>query len=104
MRDVYILGVGTTACGRFPDKGAHILGREAAWAAIKDAGIYPRKIEIAFCGHVYQGMGVGQRTLKEIGLVGQPIINVEGACGSGPPESIRLRFSTPRARAISYWP
>ena len=83
MRDVYILGVGTTACGRFPDKPAHVLGREAAWAAIKDAGIEPRKIEIAFCGHVYQGMGVGQRTLKEIGLVGQPIINVEGACGSG---------------------
>jgi len=83
MRDVYILGVGTTACGRFPDKAAHVLGREAAWAAIKDAGIHPRKIEIAFCGHVYQGMGVGQRTLKEIGLVGQPTINVEGACGSG---------------------
>jgi len=83
MRDVYILGVGTTACGRFPDKPAHILGREAAWAAIKDAGIHPRKIEIAFCGHVYQGMGVGQRTLKEIGLVGQPVVNVEGACGSG---------------------
>jgi benzoylsuccinyl-CoA thiolase BbsB subunit len=83
MRDVYILGVGTTACGKFPDKPAHILGREAAWAAIKDAGIHPRKIEIAFCGHVYQGMGVGQRTLKEIGLVGQPTVNVEGACGSG---------------------
>ncbi len=83
MRDVYILGVGTTACGRFPDKPAHVLGREAAWAAIKDSGVYPRKIEIAFCGHVYQGMGVGQRALKEIGLVGQPTINVEGACGSG---------------------
>ncbi len=83
MRDVYILGVGTTACGRFPEKPAHILGREAAWAAIKDAGIHPRKIEVAFCGHVYQGMGVGQRTLKEIGLVGQPVVNVEGACGSG---------------------
>lgn len=83
MREVYVLGVGTTACGKFPDKGAHILGREAAWAAIKDAGIHPRKIEIAFCGHVYQGMGVGQRALKEIGLVGQPTVNVEGACGSG---------------------
>ena len=83
MKDVYILGVGTTACGKFPDKPAHILGREAAWSAIKDAGIHPRKIEIAFCGHVYQGMGVGQRTLKEIGLVGQPTVNVEGACGSG---------------------
>ncbi|TDI91054.1 MAG: thiolase family protein [Candidatus Dadabacteria bacterium] len=83
MRDVYILGVGTTPCGRFPEKGAHILGREAAWAAIQDAEINPRDIEIVFCGHVYQGMGVGQRTLKEIGLVGQPVINVEGACGSG---------------------
>jgi benzoylsuccinyl-CoA thiolase BbsB subunit len=83
MRGVYVLGVGTTACGKFPDKPAHILGREAAWAAIKDAGIHPRRIEIAFCGHVYQGMGVGQRTLKEIGLVGQPVVNVEGACGSG---------------------
>lgn len=83
MRDVYILGVGTTPCGRFPDKPAHVLGREATWAAIKDSGIHPRKIEVAFCGHVYQGMGVGQRTLKELGLVGQPTINVEGACGSG---------------------
>lgn len=83
LRDVYIIGVGNTACGRFPDKAAHILGREAAWAAIQDAGIHPRTIEIAFCGHVYQGMGVGQRALKEIGLVGQPTINVEGACGSG---------------------
>lgn len=83
MRDVYIIGVGNTPCGRFPDQAAHELGRKAAWAAIKDADIHPRKIEIAFCGHVYQGMGVGQRTLKEIGLVGQPTINVEGACGSG---------------------
>jgi len=62
MRDVYIIGVGTTNCGRFPDKAAHVLGSDAAWKAIKDSGIHPRKIEIAFCGHVYQGMGVGQRT------------------------------------------
>ena len=47
MRDVYILGVGTTACGRFPDKGSHVLGREAAWAAIKDAEIDPKNIEIS---------------------------------------------------------
>ncbi len=83
LRDVYILGVGNTPCGKFPDKAAHILGREAAWKAIQEAEIHPRLIEIVFCGHVYQGMGVGQRTMKEIGLVGQPTINVEGACGSG---------------------
>ena len=48
MRDVYIIGVGNTACGRFPDKAAHVLAREAAWAAIQDSGIHARKIEIAF--------------------------------------------------------
>ncbi|MBT3795747.1 thiolase family protein [bacterium] len=83
LRDVYIIGVGQTSCGKFPTQAAHMLGREATWAAIKDSGIHARDIEIGFCGHVYQGMGVGQRTLKDIGLVGQPVINVEGACGSG---------------------
>ncbi len=83
LRDVYIIGVGQHPCGKFPAKPAHVLGREAIWAAITDAGIYPRDIEIGFCGHVYQGMGVGQRTLKDLGLVGQPVINIEGACGSG---------------------
>ena len=83
LRDVYIIGVGQHPCGKFPTKAAHVLGREAAWAAIKDSGIYARDIEMGFCGHVYQGMGVGQRTLKDIGLVGQPVINIEGACGSG---------------------
>ena len=39
MRDVYIIGVGTTNCGRFPDKGAHVLGSDAAWKAIQDSGI-----------------------------------------------------------------
>ena len=38
MRNVYIIGVGNTACGRFPEKPAHILAREAAWAAIKRFG------------------------------------------------------------------
>jgi acetyl-CoA acetyltransferase len=83
LREVYIIRVGQTPCGKFPNKAAHVLGREACWAAIKDSGIHARDIEIGFCGHVYQGMGVGQRTLKDIGLVGQPVINVEGACGSG---------------------
>ena len=47
LKNVYIIGVGNTACGRFPDKPAHILARQAAWEAIKDADIHPRKIEIA---------------------------------------------------------
>ena len=57
LRDVYIIGVGQHPCGKFPTKAADVLGREAAWAAIKDAGIYARDIQMGFCGHVYQGMG-----------------------------------------------
>jgi len=52
-------------------------------AAMKDANIGWSDIQVAYCGHVYQGMVVGQRLLGEIGYSAYPIINVEGACASG---------------------
>jgi acetyl-CoA acetyltransferase len=58
------------------------LGREACWAAIQDAGIDPRAIQAAFCGHIYQGSVAGQRVLVELGLTGIPIYNIENACAS----------------------
>ena len=44
----------------------------AALAAIRDAGVEPRGIEAAYCGHVFQGMAMGQRVLAHIGLAGIP--------------------------------
>src|SRR3972149_499616 len=39
MRQVAIIGVGSTVFGKFPQKALFELGSEAAWAALRDAGI-----------------------------------------------------------------
>jgi acetyl-CoA acetyltransferase len=72
-----------TKFGKHPDRTATDLGAEALLDAIRDAGIDPRRIEAAYCGHVFQGMVTGQRVLAQIGLAGIPLTNVEDACSSG---------------------
>jgi len=83
MSDVFVLGVGMTPFGKHPDRDSTDLGVEAALAAIRDAGIEPRQVEAAYCGHVFQGMAMGQRVLAQIGLAGIPLTNVENVCSSG---------------------
>jgi len=83
MTDVHIVGVGMTRFGKHPDRDAADLGAEALLEAISDAGIDPRAIEAAYCGHVFQGMVTGQRILAQVGLAGLPLSNVENACSSG---------------------
>jgi benzoylsuccinyl-CoA thiolase BbsB subunit len=82
MGGVAVIGVGMTKFGKFPDRSVEDLGREACWNAIQDAGINPREIQAAFCGHIYQGSVTGQRVLVELGLTGIPIYNIENACAS----------------------
>lgn len=83
MRDVAVIGVGMTTFGRFPETSFEDLGREAITNAINDADIKPKEIEFGYCGNVYGGMCMGQRVLKEIGIAGIEIINVDNACASG---------------------
>ncbi|HYM90719.1 MAG TPA: thiolase family protein [bacterium] len=83
MSRVWIVGVGMTKFGKHPDRTAADLGAEATLEAIKDANIDPRRIEGAYCGHVFQGMVTGQRVLAQTGLAGIPLVNVEDACSSG---------------------
>ncbi len=83
MRDVVILGVGMTNFGKFRDASVDELGRKACWDAIKDAGIEPKQIQAAYCGHVYQGMVAGQRVVSKLGIAGIPVTNIENACSSG---------------------
>ena len=88
MRDVYVIGVGMTKFGRFPEKTLAELGREAVWSAIRDGGVKPREIQAAYCGNV-QGIslwgvfGAGQVALLEVGIKEIPIMNIENACASG---------------------
>ena len=97
MGDVFVLGVGMTRFGKHPDRDATDLGVEAARAAIRDAGIDPRRIQGAYCGHVFQGMTTGQRVLAQIGLAGIPLANVENACSSGA-TAIREGYLSIRAK------
>lgn len=83
MTAVHVIGVGMTQFGKHPDKDAADLGSAAFMEAVADAGIDPRQVEAAYCGHVFQGMVTGQRILAQVGLAGIPLSNVENACSSG---------------------
>ncbi len=83
MEKVKIIGVGMTKFGKFPLKSAADLGAEACREAIEDAGIDYRKIETAYCGHVFQGHVMGQRIFARMGLSGIPVTNCENYCASG---------------------
>ena len=83
MRKVFVAGAGLTHWGFFPDQECYDLGSEAIFNALSDAQMEWKDIQAAFCGSVYQGTGSGHQAIKEVGLIGIPIINVENACSSG---------------------
>jgi benzoylsuccinyl-CoA thiolase BbsB subunit len=83
MSAVYVIGAGMTQFKPHPQTEVHELARQAAWAAICEAGIEPRAIELAYAGHAYQGQCFGQKVLLRIGVTGLPVINCENACASG---------------------
>ena len=89
MRPVYVLGAGMTRFGKLADRSLKDLGYEAAWAAIRDSGQPASRIKIAFFANAYAGLLTGQESLRgqtvlrEIGITGIPVVNVENACASG---------------------
>lgn len=83
MREVIVLGIGQSRFGKFPDRTVTQLGGEAALAAIRDAGISPRQIRVAYTSRLYAEMITGQTILKDIGITGIEMVNVENACAGG---------------------
>ena len=83
-RKVVVLGVGLHPFGRFPEHDLPQLARPAVVEALKDASVSWKDVQAAYFGHVYyQGMSLGEVTLRSIGLSGIPVVNVENACSSG---------------------
>src|SRR5260370_41344866 len=78
-----------TAFGKFPDTTLRQLAREATTAALADAGIKPEAVQMAFFANAVEGlltgqeMVAGQVVLRESGIRGIPVVNVENACASG---------------------
>lgn len=83
MREVTVIGGGSTVFGKLPNRSCEDLGKEAVRAAIEDAGIRPKDVEFASCATVFGGYCMGQRVLKEVGITGTEIVNVENACAGG---------------------
>lgn len=83
FREVVIAGIGTTKWGHFPERESFDLAAEAIIAILEDAGMEWTEVEAAYCGSVYQGTGSGHQAIKDIGLIGIPVVNVENACSSG---------------------
>lgn len=89
MEAVYVVGVGMTPFGRMLDVDIKTMTREAVEAALADAGIEADAIEAAFFANAAQGhmekqhMVRGQIALRNMGIGGIPVVNVENACASG---------------------
>ena len=91
LRDVVIAGMGITRWGVYPDLEWYDFGSEAVFAALKDADINFKDVQIAFSGSCYQGTSSGHKVLAEISKTGIPIINVENACSSSS-SALRLAY------------
>lgn len=85
---VYIAGVGMTPTGKFADASLHQLTATAVRAALADAGASAGQVGAAYFSNVAasflqgQHMVAGQVVLRDLGIVGVPIVNVENACAS----------------------
>lgn len=88
MRDVYVIGVGMTRFGKFPDRGLKSLTQEAVDKALKHSGVEKDKLEVASVGNAYAGIATGQESirgqvvLRAMGIGGLPVYNLENACAS----------------------
>jgi acetyl-CoA acyltransferase len=88
MRDVFIAGTGMTAFGKFMDSTVRSLAEEATAEALRDAHAAPGDIEMAFFSNATAGILTGQEmirgqvALRNTGILGVPIVNVENACAS----------------------
>jgi acetyl-CoA acetyltransferase len=97
MREVAVAGIGLVRWERYVDQEIYDFGSEAILNALKDAGMEWKEIQAAFCGSVYQGTGSGHQVIKEIGMTGIPIVNVENACSSGA-SAFRLAYQSVAAQ------
>jgi acetyl-CoA acetyltransferase len=80
---VYVTGGAMIPMGRYPGSSYAGLAVPAVLAALRDARVGREKVEEVYCGHTFGGMLTGQRIVKELGIGGVPVTNVDNACSSG---------------------
>lgn len=81
-KPVYISGVAMTPFGRH-NASMQDLTQDAVLKALADAGVELNEPQAFYACNVFGGMVLGQVLLRDLGLSGLPIYNVENACASG---------------------
>jgi acetyl-CoA acyltransferase len=85
---VAVGGVGMTRFGKFPERGVRSLAEEAVADALADAGVKAQAVEAVFFSNAIAGLITGQEmirgqvALRNTGILGVPLFNVENACAS----------------------
>lgn len=89
MDKIYIVGIGMTRFGRWPEMTQYDLAAAAVELALADAGCQRADIGAAFFSGVTGGSLQGQTSipgpiaLRRCGIEGIPVFSVENACASG---------------------
>ena len=89
MRDVFVIGVGMTRFAKHLDRTIKSLAAEALKKTLKDADIGKDFLDAVYFSNSIWGYFTdqhcirGQVALRDEGIMGIPIYNVENACASG---------------------
>ncbi|MCQ4325572.1 propanoyl-CoA acyltransferase [Stutzerimonas stutzeri] len=83
MTQMHVMGGAMTRFGKHVGVKAPELAQQAILAAVADAGVALADIQAIYCANVLGGMILGQVILRDLGLAGIPVYNVENACASG---------------------
>ncbi|MEU6537154.1 thiolase family protein [Streptomyces sp. NPDC047000] len=83
MSGAYVVGAAMLPMGRHRTSSYAGLAVPPLVAALKAAGVDRSEIGAVYCGHAFGGMLTGQRIVKEIGIGGIPVVNVDNACSGG---------------------
>lgn len=87
MTQAYIAGTGMTNFGK-AGPGLRALAEQASAAALADAGLQPADVQQVYFGNGAAGLLQGQEMirgqvlLRDTGLLGATVVNVENACAS----------------------
>src|SRR3546814_6138529 len=79
-----------TRFGRYPEKSAAYLGREAINTLLRDTGVTPGEIDAVYVGRSFSSVidgqvsVPGQVALRGTGIQDLPVLNFENACASAP--------------------
>lgn len=88
MNKPAVAGVGIIPFGKYPERSLVDMAAEAAYLALRGAGVKPGQVEAGFfanglASRLFGDSTVGQNVFWEVGINRIPVVNLENACTSG---------------------